>query len=93
MFWCGVYNLYLTYTEMYIVVLTKFSLYNNLLIQYVTARKFNKLLLLLLLLCYYKFTSSVSGSWQVINSIIFKWIYKVGNANTIIQGKPWFSHR
>ena len=70
MFWCGVYNLYLTYTEMYIVVLTKFSLYYNLLIQYVTARKFNKLLLLLL--CYYKFTSSVSGSWQVINSIIFK---------------------
>lgn len=51
MFWCGVYNLYLTYTEMYIVVLTKFSLYYNLLIQYVTARKFNKLLLLLL--CYY----------------------------------------
>ena len=91
MFWCGVYNLYLTYTEMYIVVLTKFSLYYNLLIQYVTARKFNKLLLLLL--CCYKFTSSASGSWQVINSIILKWIYKVGNGNTIVQGKLRFSHK
>ena len=29
MFWCGVYNLYLTYTEMYIVDLIKFSLYYN----------------------------------------------------------------
>ena len=33
MFWCGVYNLYLTYTEMYIVDLIKFSLYYNSLIQ------------------------------------------------------------
>ena len=33
MFWCGVYNLYLTYTEMYIVVLSKFLLYYNSLIQ------------------------------------------------------------
>ena len=33
MFWCGVYNLYLTYTEMYIVVLIKLSLYYNSLIQ------------------------------------------------------------
>ena len=33
MFWHGVYNLYLTYTEKYIVDLIKFSLYYNLLIQ------------------------------------------------------------
>ena len=33
MFRCGVYNLYLKYTEMYIVVLSKFSLYYNSLIQ------------------------------------------------------------
>ena len=49
MFWCGVYNLYLIYVEMYIVDLIKFSLYYNSLTQYVTAREFNKLLLLLLL--------------------------------------------
>ena len=48
MFCCGVYNLYLIYTEMYIVDLIK--LYYNLLIQQVTAIEFNKLLLLLLLL-------------------------------------------
>ena len=47
MFCCGVYNLYLIYTEMYIVDLIK--LYYNLLIQQVTAIEFNKLLLLLLL--------------------------------------------
>ena len=45
MFLCGVYNLYLMYTEMYIVDFIKFSLYYNSLIQYVTAREFNKLLL------------------------------------------------
>ena len=45
MFCCGVYNLYLIYTEMYIVDLIK--LYYNLLIQQVTAIEFNKLLLLL----------------------------------------------
>ena len=33
MFWCGAYNLYLTYTDMYIVDLIKFSLYYNALIQ------------------------------------------------------------
>ena len=47
MFCCGVYNLYLIYTEMYNVDLIK--LYYNLLIQQVTAIEFNKLLLLLLL--------------------------------------------
>ena len=46
MFCCGVNNLYLIYTEMYIVDLIK--LYYNLLIQQVTAIEFNKLLLLLL---------------------------------------------
>ena len=33
MFWCGVYNLYLMHTEMYIVDLIKFSLYYNSLIE------------------------------------------------------------
>ena len=33
MFWCGVYNLYLMYTEMYIVDFIKFSLYYKSLIQ------------------------------------------------------------
>ena len=33
MFWCGVYNFYLTYTEMHIVDLIKFSLYYNSLTQ------------------------------------------------------------
>ena len=33
MFLCGVYNLYLMYTEMYIVDFIKFSLYYNSLIQ------------------------------------------------------------
>ena len=47
MFCCGVYNLYLIYTEMHIVDCIK--LYYNLLIQQVTAIEFNKLLLLLLL--------------------------------------------
>ena len=47
MFCCGVYNLYLIYTEMYNV--DPIKLYYNLLIQQVTAIEFNKLLLLLLL--------------------------------------------
>ena len=63
MFWCGVYNLYLTYTEMYIVVLSKFLLYYNSLIQWVTAREFNKLLLLLLLLLQ-SFSPSVLFSYR-----------------------------
>ena len=33
MFWCGVFNLLLIYTELYIVDLIKFSLYYNSLIQ------------------------------------------------------------
>ena len=50
MFWCGVYNLYLIYTEMYIADLIKFSLYYKSFIKQVIAIEFNKLLLLLLLL-------------------------------------------
>ena len=59
MFCCGVYNLYLIYTEMYIVDLIK--LYYNLLIQQVTAIEFNKLLLLLLLLLLQDQTTAARG--------------------------------
>ena len=60
MFWCGVYYLYLTYTEMYIVVLSKFSLYYNSLIQWVTEIESNKLFLLLL----HDFSPSVLFSYR-----------------------------
>ena len=40
-----------------------------------------------------KSISSASGSWQVMKSVILKWIRDVGNGNTIVWGKPRFSHR